>query len=245
MSYALGMKPYVICHMCTTIDGRIITSRWPRLPRRIDSARLFESTAASFGIRAWLVGTTTMREFAGRPGALSRTSARLPRVDHLAAPQARGYAIGADAHGALRFQHAEVDGDHVVLLVTRQASNSYLAHLQRAGVSYLFCGERHVNVGTALRKLRTVLGLRKLMLEGGGRFNGALLQAGLVDEISQVVVPVVDGGVGVPGIFDIPGPASRRAAASLRLISQRTLPGGVHWLRYHVNKGFRGRKQSL
>ncbi len=240
MSYALGMKPYVICHMCTTIDGRIITSRWPQLPRRIDPARLFETTAARFGIRAWLVGTTTMREFAGRPGALPRSSARIPRVDHVAAPQASGFAIGADARGALRFQHADVDGDHVVLLVTSQVSNAYLAHLQRAGASYLFCGERHVDVGMALRKIRTVLGLRKLMLEGGGRFNGALLQAGLVDEISQVIVPVVDGGAGVPGIFDIPGPAPRRAAASLRLINRRMLPGGVHWLRYHINKASRG-----
>jgi riboflavin biosynthesis pyrimidine reductase len=64
--------------------------------------------------------------------------------------------------------------------------------------------------------------------------------AGLVDEISQVVVPVVDGGAGVPGIFDIPGPAPRRAAASLRLINRRMLPGGVHWLRYHINKASRG-----
>ena len=26
------MKPYVICHMCTSIDGRILASRWNRVP---------------------------------------------------------------------------------------------------------------------------------------------------------------------------------------------------------------------
>ena len=37
----------------------------------------------------------------------------------------------------------------------------------------------------ALDKIRRVLGIRKLLLEGGGTFNGA----GLVDEISQVIAP--------------------------------------------------------
>ena len=42
------MKPYVICHMCTTIDGRIIGERWPG---GIDSGKLFETTANTFGIK--------------------------------------------------------------------------------------------------------------------------------------------------------------------------------------------------
>jgi riboflavin biosynthesis pyrimidine reductase len=79
-----------------------------------------------------------------------------------------------------------------------------------------------------------VAGIRRLMLEGGGTFNGAVLGAGLVDEISQVVVPVVDGGRNVATIFDIPGDPPRKAAAALRLKSRRTLPGGAQWLRYRV-----------
>src|SRR5207245_3874546 len=72
------------------------------------------------------------------------------------------------------------------------------------------------------------------MLEGGGTFNGEVLRAGLVDEISQVVVPVVDGGRGVTTIFDIPGDPPRKAASALRLKSHRKLPGGVSWFRYRV-----------
>jgi hypothetical protein len=66
------MKPYVICHMCTTIDGKILGGRLGKLPGGKDSATLFESTAASFGIGVWLVGTTTMKEFAGRNVKLPR-----------------------------------------------------------------------------------------------------------------------------------------------------------------------------
>jgi riboflavin biosynthesis pyrimidine reductase len=223
------MKPYVICHMCTTIDGRILVDRWPR-----GGASLFEKTADSFGIGAWLVGTTTMREFAGRDLKLKSAGRRIAKTDFVADKRARRFAIGADAKGALRFQKPDVDGDHVVLLVTEQVGTDYLAHLQDAGVSYLFCGAKNVDLATALDKLRRVFRIRRLLLEGGGTFNGAMLAEGLVDEISQVIVPVADGGRGITGVFDIPGDAPPKAAARLRLKSHRRLPGSVMWLRYSV-----------
>jgi 2,5-diamino-6-(ribosylamino)-4(3H)-pyrimidinone 5'-phosphate reductase len=228
------MKPYVICHMCTTIDGRILGARWGKLPGRKSSSALFETTADRFGISAWLVGTTTMHEFAGRSAKLRRARRRIKRTDHIADSKAKRFAIGADARGTLRFKRGDVDGDHVVLLVTEQVTTDYLAHLQAAGVSYLFCGTRHIDLRVALDKLRRTLGLRKVMLEGGGKFNGSMLNAGLIDEISQVVVPVVDGGIGISGIFDIPGEPPKRAAAMLRLKSHERLPGGVSWFRYRV-----------
>src|SRR5438270_1702056 len=232
-----AMKPYVNCHMCNAIDGRILGGRWPPLPGRKDSSELFESTADSFGIGAWLVGTTTMREFAGRNVKLKAARRRIGRTDHVADRRARRFAIGADAKGALRFQKPDVDGDHVVLLVSERVGDDYLSHLQDAGVSYLFCGRREVDVKVALDKIRRVLGIRRLMLEGGGTFNGEVLRAGLVNEISQVVVPVVDGGRGVTTIFDIPGDAPRKAAAALRLKSYRRLPGGASCFRYRVVAG--------
>ncbi|MGH7973534.1 MAG: RibD family protein, partial [Limisphaerales bacterium] len=125
-------------------------------------------------------------------------------------------------------------GDHVVLLVTERVRNDYLVHLQAAGVSYLFCGEKEVNLHEALRKLASAFKLRKLMLQGGGKFNGAMLKAGLVDEISHITVPVADGGVGISTFFDIPGDAPARAAATLRLTSHKQLPGSVIWARYRV-----------
>jgi riboflavin biosynthesis pyrimidine reductase len=228
------MKPYVICHMCTTIDGRILSKRWAGLPASISNGRLFETTAASFGIGAWLVGTTTMKEFADGNFKLKTAKEQIDRVDHVANPKAKSFAIGADAKGVLRYKRNEVDGDHVVLLVSELVSNDYLAHLRSAGVSYLFCGRDHVDVRIALHKIAEVLGIRKLLLEGGGTFNGAVLKAGLIDEISQVIVPVIDGGTGVTGMCDIPGKTPRKSAATLRVTRHKTLPGGVNWFRYRV-----------
>lgn len=236
------MRPYVICHMCTTIDGKILTGRWGRLPGGQAGAALFESTASRFGVPAWLVGTTTMREFAHGGVRLGTARGSIERTDRIADRKARRFAIGADAKGVLRYRRGEVGGDHVVLLLTERVSDAYLAHLQRAGVSYLFCGRNRIDPRVALDKIRRRLGLEHLMLEGGGTFNGALLKAGLVDEISQVIVPVVDGGRDVASIFDVPGPATRKAAAHLRLISHRSLPNSAHWFRYSVLRGGRRRR---
>ena len=74
------------------------------------------------------------------------------------------------------------------------------------------------------------------MLQGGGTFNGAMLKAGLIDEISHITVPVADGGLGVSSFFDIPGEPPSRAAATLRLVSHKQLPGGVIWARYKVRR---------
>ena len=228
------MRPYVICHMCSSLDGKIIGRRWGKLPGYKHESVLFETTAASFGIGAWLVGTTTMEEFDAPKTKLPQAGKRIARRDHVANKTARRLAIGADARGVLRFEENEVGGDHVVLLVTDRVSDDYLAHLQAAGVSYLFCGRKTIDLKVALRKLAHIFKLRKLMLQGGGRFNGAMLQAGLVDEISHITVPIADGGAGVAGLFDIPGRPTARAAATLRLLSVRTLTGGAIWARYRV-----------
>ena len=81
------------------------------------------------------------------------------------------------------------------------------------------------------------------MLQGGGKFNGSMLHAGLVDEISHIIVPIADGGTGISSFFDIPGHAPKLAAATLRLLSHRQLPGGAVWNRYRVMRRRTGMAQ--
>jgi riboflavin biosynthesis pyrimidine reductase len=220
--------------MCTTIDGKILGHRWGKLPRYEHESDLFETTAASFGIGAWLVGTTTMDEFDTHKFRLPAAPKSFVRKDHIAKENTKRLAIGADAKGVLRFKNNEVGGDHVVLLVTDRVGYDYLAHLQVAGVSYLFCGKKQIELRVALQKLRAAFNIKKLMLQGGGKFNGAMLKAGLVDEISHITVPVADGGVGISSFFDIPGDPPVKAAATLRLLSHKPLPGGAIWARYRI-----------
>src|SRR5918911_48571 len=60
-----------------------------------------------------------------------------------------------------------------------------------------------VDLSLALEKIGARFGVRTLMLEGGGRLNGGMLRAGLIDEVSLLVAPVVDGRAGTPALFDL------------------------------------------
>lgn len=227
-------KPYIICHMVTTLDGKILTHRWGKVPGVTSGAGLFERTHDTFNIPAWIVGNTTMKEFQGKPQKLGPAPRGFKRGDHIAQQKPKSFAIGCDAKAVLRFQEGETEGDHVVLLLTEKAGNAYLAHLQKAGVSYLMCGKTQIDLKLALEKISKYFGLKKLMCEGGGAFNGSMIQAGLIDEVSHLTIPVIDGGRGVAGFFDIPGDTPPMAAAQLKLKNTTTLPGGVIWSRYKV-----------
>ena len=114
-------------------------------------------------------------------------------------------------------------------MLTERVSDAHLAGLRQDGVSYIFAGERELDLGLALEILNRELGLERLLLEGGGGSNGSFLRAGLIDEISLAICPAVDGAKGAQSIFDssdkdagVPPPIR-----SMTLASTEVLDGGV------------------
>jgi 2,5-diamino-6-(ribosylamino)-4(3H)-pyrimidinone 5'-phosphate reductase len=232
---SMPARPYTICHMITSIDGKILTARWKGLPASKTISGLYEKAHASYDVGAWLVGTNTMKEFCKSNTRLPAAKKAVPAGDFLANPDAETHAIGLDAHGVLRFETDEIGGDHMVVIITEKVGDAYRAHLRDKGISYLVCGASKVDLKLAMEKLRSKLKLKKVMLEGGGVLNGAMLQAELIDEISHIIAPIVDGGgPEVTGLFDPPGKASARGAAGLKLIAHESLRGGAQWLRFKV-----------
>ena len=59
---------------------------------------------------------------------------------------------------------------------------------------YLFAGEQELDCALALHKLKEWFHIDRLLLAGGAVMNASLLQNGLIDELSVLVAPVVDGG---------------------------------------------------
>ena len=52
------MKPYIVAHMMSSLDGRSLTDGW-----HLDFASdLYETTAASFEADGWICGRVTMQE---------------------------------------------------------------------------------------------------------------------------------------------------------------------------------------
>ena len=231
------MKPHVICHMVASIDGRILSSRWR--PKGVNSGSLFEPLHEKLEGDAWLVGRVTGQEFAKTKSYPAQVDGTYPREPWFARRDAAAYGIVLDAHGKIAWGRSDIGGDPIVVVLTEQVSDAHLAGLRKDGVSYIFAGEREIDLRLALDVLNSELGIERLLLEGGGGANGAFLRAGLIDEISLVIAPAVDGAKGAPAVFDSGDreagmPAPLRA---MRLERSDVLEGGAVWLRYTLENG--------
>lgn len=228
------MKPYVVCHMVTSIDGRILHSRW-RPPTRA-GGDLFERLHVELGGDAWLVGRVTGQEFARAQGYPAHAGQTYPREPWLARRDAKAYGVVLDAHGKIAWGRSDIGGDPIVAVLTEHVSDAHLAGLRKDGVSYFFAGEREIDLASALDFLGRELGVKRLLVEGGGGSNGAFLRAGLIDEISLAICPAIDGTKGAPSVFDsTEQDAERRAPVEqMSLASCEVLEGGAVWLRYRI-----------
>jgi len=141
-----------------------------------------------------------------------------------------------DARGKVAWGRADIGGDPIVAVLTEKVSDAHLAGLRNDGVSYIFAGERELNLALALEVLNQELRIKRLLLEGGGVRNGAFLRAGLIDEISLAIFPAVDGAKGAPCVFDSTADEACAVAPfrSITLESSEVLDGGAVWLRYKL-----------
>ena len=83
-------------------------------------------------------------------------------------------------------------------------------------------------------KLRE-LGMRRILVEGGGTLNFALLQAGLVDEVQLYLSPLIFGGSSAPTLADGAG-LTRDLAVQLQPPEIDAWPNGGIVLRYMVKR---------
>lgn len=140
-----------------------------------------------------------------------------------------------DTTGKLVWKSGDLDGDHLICVVSERAPNDYLEMLKDKGVSYVVSGKSSVDLSSAVSQLREHFGIRRLLLEGGGHINGAFLEADLVDEVSVIIAAGIDGRHDIPALFDGVSPA-RNSAVRLKLESVEKLKKGALWIRYKVNR---------
>lgn len=230
-------RPHVILNAAVTVDGKsdtvarrgaVISS--PRDFREVDRLRA-SSDAVMVGGHTLLgedpsltVKSAVLRR-ARRSRGLPDNPLKVGVVTDTAAPSG-----GPGLRG--RGDFISAGGAGVVLFTTSQTSAEEVARLRSKGARVYVAGRSRVNLKAALRKLRA-LGVRRLMVEGGGTLNAELLRLGLVDEIRLYIAPMVFGGAGAPTLADGAG-LPRGRAAGLKLVSVERFGDGGVVLRYKV-----------
>ena len=223
-------RPHIICHMASSVDGKIDGSALQSVMRPGE----YEALHAKLGGDAWICGRTTMqRHFAENEPFVSATNTAAGPQPPYVARRSESYAISVDTHGKLRWSSDDLDGDHLICVVSERAPSDYLDMLRNKKISYVVSGSSSVDLAQAVKLLSEHFGIRMLLLEGGGHINGGFLEAGLVDEVSLLLLPGIDGRHDIPAVFD--GVAdSKHTAVPLKLKSVEQRESDALWIRYEV-----------
>ena len=196
------MRPYIICHMVTSIDGKVtgdFLSR-PECEAATDVYYELNRKYNQNGANGFLCGRVTMEgSFTGGwyPDLIGYEP--IGNQDDFIPDNLSGfYAISFDPKGKLGWQAAKIvdedpgyGGAQIVEVLTHQVDGRYLAYLRDLGIPYIFAGDTEIDVKIALEKLKTLMDINCLLLEGGSIVNGYFNRADVIDELSLVVAPVV------------------------------------------------------
>ncbi|GAB2872806.1 RibD family protein [Myroides odoratimimus subsp. xuanwuensis] len=202
-------RPRVIVHVAVSLDGS--TAGFEP-----DVGRFYE-LAATWHEDVTLAGSDTIL---AQEAALS--AADLPGP----APGGPILAV-VDGRGRVRAWQALLDAGYWSRVVAVHAAGT---PPRDHGFAEIVAGDDRVDLAAMLLAMRERFGAGVVRVDSGGALNGALLDAGLVDEISLLVHPALAGATdrrpwhgGAPAI-------GRR----MTLVEARHFPDGVVWLRHRV-----------
>lgn len=193
------MRSYTICHMVTTIDGKV-TGKFLSTPEAKKTEELYFELHRNFDAQGFICGRVTMEE--------SFTHGWYPRLDHyepmkvfvdrVPKKASKFYAVAFDPKGRLGWKKNYIEDEdpgydraRIVEVLTTSADPRYITYLEEMDIPYIFAGKTEINVEFALLKLKTMFGINKVLLEGGSVTNGTFAKENLIDEISLTVAPVI------------------------------------------------------
>ncbi len=211
-------RPFVYINSATSVDGKLssVERRQVRISCQEDRERVkglrADSDAIMVGIGTVLADDPHLR--------IKSEELRKRRVDRGLPKTPLRVVVDSRARTPA---DAKVLGDGCILAVSGAAPSRRLEKLlERCEIVTL--GAVRVDLSELLCALHKK-GVRRLMVEGGATLNFALVEAGLVDEMSVYVGPLIIGGERAPTLVD--GAGFREGYPRLDLVSIERIGEGA------------------
>lgn len=228
-------RPHIICHMVTSIDGKVageFLSR-PECEKATDIYYELNREYNKNGANGFICGRVTMESSftGGWYPDLTKYQPVESKDDFIPDNLSGFYAVSFDPKGKLGWKSNKIiDEDpgygdaQIIEVLTEQVDSRYLAYLQSMEIPYIFAGETEIDVKIALEKLKSLVGIKSILLEGGSIVNGYFERADVIEELSLVVAPIVADAEDKPLFMD-----STSDDFKLKEIQQY---GDVVWMNY-------------
>jgi riboflavin-specific deaminase-like protein len=224
-------RPFVFLNVAATADGKLAppNRRFVPFSSQRDQDLLYELRTRADAVMA---GARTVDSVPVTLGPGAKKYRTLRRKNGLAEYNLRVIVSGSGTINprAEIFRHKF---SPLIILVTQRANWMRVQRLEKLGAIVHVCGKKEINFPEALRWLHREWKVKRLLCEGGGEINDALLRADLVDEIYLTLCPKIFGGRTAPTMADGTGASTLAAATHLKLKSRRRVSDEL-FLHYSV-----------
>ena len=219
-------KPYIICHMMTSADGRIDCAMTEQLPGVSD----YYKTLDELNVPSTVSGRVTAELEMADKGFFEATDPTgYGKEGFKKNVDADGYEIVTDTNGKLLWHNSD-DEKPYLIITSENVTCEYLRYLDENGISWIACGKDKIDLPRACEILYESFGVERMGVVGGPAINTAFLNNGLLDEISLLIGAGIDGRADMPSVFD--GRDMSYPLTALRLTDVEKFDSGAVWLRY-------------
>lgn len=222
------MRPYIICHMMSLLDGRIDCN----VTEQIEGGDEYYDALNQLDCPSTLMGRMTMQMHYALP-ELFNAEDKTP-IDHEQyhiAINTKAYLIAIDTMGKLRWAQNQFDGLPLLVITSEDCPREYHETLSKQQISWIATGKSGIDLSKAMNILYKEFNVERLSVTGGGNINAAFLKEGLLDEVSMMWCAGIDGRSGMVAAFD--GLPQDFPPTKLHLISVEKL-GECIWAKYKV-----------
>ena len=209
--------PDIYIYMGESIDGKGSGDMF-EVPESQPGVKYYFENEYSFDCKSILMGRTTFQEYLGENQKIDYTGItgdNIEKKDFLSELRTKTnyYYISLDKNGKLPWpkgfglyggEMGRTQETHIITVLSEDVELKYLAYLQKVGVSYIFAGEKTIDLKVVMKKLKNLFGIEKILCEGGPKTNELLLKENLVEKLIIVKCPVI----AQPGALPIFGEAS-------------------------------------
>ena len=224
-------KPYIVCHMMTSLDGRIDCAMTAQLPGVDDYYRAL----GALQVPTTVSGRVTAQLEMDLPGEFQASDPTpVGKEAFSKKADASGYEVVADTHGKLLWPDAGEPEKPLLILTSERVPREYLSYLDGRNISWIAAGKERIDLARAAEILGAELGVERMAVVGGSAINTSFLDAGLLDEVSILVGAGIDGRGGMPAVFD--GLPMARPMIPLRLTDVQRFDSGAVWLQYSIQR---------
>ena len=220
-------KPYIICHMMTSLDGRIDCAMTSKL-RGVND---YYTTLDEINVPTTVSGRVTAELELAEPGKFEpKNTETYGKEGFSKKADAAGYEVIVDTKGKLLWPNALGMSKPYLILTSENVTKEYLDYLDKKNISWIACGKEHIDLVRAAEILAEQFNVKRMGIVGGPKINTAFLEAGLLDEISILIGAGIDGRGGMPAVFD--GLDMAHDVTALKLIDVKKFDSDAVWIRY-------------